>query len=405
MAERSGAPEGVLVDEVSVAQVLDRVTQMSSELRGDMAGLMASLGTIKSQVQALHAGLNGVKEDLHGVKEDLHGVKEDLHGVKEDLHGVKEDLHGVKEDLRGVKEDLHGVKEDLHGVKEDLHGVKEELHGVKEKLHESHFVVPPKKMKELPGKVFYLVSEDGGEPQGCGFFVKSGVAITACHNFRPDECEAKGVSLRDPKVTYTFKIAESDTVLDFAILTCEDNSDYFDLTTLEECSTLLGNQKIAVISCGIAMAEQTSEDDGITVLPLGLTITQAAVSHVGVYKNRFAYSAATYRGDSGACLYCSLSGTAVGLHVEGLNAALQIGGEIVQGKRKRKQLPEIAATKPSTGASLDVPDMAATEPRTLDIREQLNSVVANINTTGMALFLGGKTVREAIGRADTGKSS
>ena len=169
----------------------------------------------------------------------------------------------------------------------------------------SQWLIPPRTRDMAPSVVFSILKD--GAPVGCGFFVTRTLAFTVSHNIRLNGLAAgfSGRTLGGSE--FQFDIVEDLVEDDFMILQARarESTSCFTVTAGSHCAALLGTNSMALLGCGIAMSDITRTAGGPPTLGVSLTITSASVSHVGSTNKHFGYTASSYDGDSGACLFFS----------------------------------------------------------------------------------------------------
>ena len=251
----------------------------------------------------------------------------------------------------------------------------------------SEWLIDPQTRDMAPSVVFYILKD--GAPVGCGFFVTQTLAFTVSHNIHNNGLQPGFSGRTLGGSDFRFEIVEDLAGDDFMILcaparTC---ADHFRVTAGSSCAALLGSKAVALLGCGIAMSEETRRIEGGSTLGVSLTITSTNVSHVGSSNKHFGYTASTYDGDSGACLFFTPDNCVVGIHQEGVNRAKELmeqeeslgdaagGGGGPSGSRKR------------TWGGLE---------RLSEVADSVKSIIQHMSTGGIGLFLGSAGVQVAF---------
>ena len=248
-------------------------------------------------------------------------------------------------------------------------------------------------------------------PMCCGFFVSPTVALTVSHNVR-SRClsESNTIAGRSLSgVDLSFSIVSEDTALDFMVLrvSARTDTDHFKVTSRDSCSPLLGAQRVALLACGIAMADETregtSEQLRLSQLPLSLTTLPASITHVGT--RHFSYDASTYDGDSGGCLFFGTDSTVIGLHLEGINRAKELleQEESLAGLVSPSSGSDTGAAGPNLGDQRPakrprkLPDeVSSMKDELSSVKDSIRDIISSVKIGGLALFLGASEVRAAL---------
>lgn len=260
--------------------------------------------------------------------------------------------------------------------------------GLEEARIASEWLIPPRTRDKAPSVVFYILKD--GAPVGCGFFVTQTLAFTVSHNIHNNGLKP-GFSGRTLGGTeFLFDIVEELVGYDFMILRAPTRTcaDYFRVTSESSCATLLGSKAVALLGCGIAMSEETKIDGGST-LGVSLTITSTNVSHVGSSNRHFGYTASTYDGDSGACLFFTPDSCVVGIHQEGVNRA----------KELLEQEESVGEPGGGGGGTSRSTKRTRGLERLSEVADSVKSIIQHMSTGGIGLFLGSADVQAAFERA------
>jgi hypothetical protein len=249
----------------------------------------------------------------------------------------------------------------------------------------SEWLIPPPTRDMAPSVVFKVLKE--GAPVGCGFFVSQTLAFTVSHNIHDNDLVSGFTGCTLSGHEFVFGIVEDLVDDDFMILEVPSRTctDFFHVTTGSKCAELLGNQSVALLGCGIAMSDVTKNVSGAPTLGVSLTITRTDVCHVGSSNKHFGYTATTYDGDSGACLFFSSQNCVIGIHQEGVNRA--------------KELLEQEESLMGKGGGGQ--GMIRIRGRLAVVADSVKSIIRDMTTGGIALFLGCSIVQEAFQRAKT----
>ena len=244
----------------------------------------------------------------------------------------------------------------------------------------SQWLIAPETRDKAPHVVFYILRE--GAPVGCGFFVTQTLALTASHNIHATGL-APGFSGRTLAGEELHFDIEEDLAGDgFIILRAprRQTAAAFNVTTRSRCATLLGSKSVSLLGCGIATSDGTAITGSRSTLGVSLTITETNVCHVGSSNKHFGYTAFTYDGDSGACLFFSTDSCVVGIHQEGV------------GRAKELVEQEEGLAGGHAGAKRAKGELKA-------VTESVKSIVRDMATGGIGLFLGADVVQDALERA------
>jgi hypothetical protein len=245
----------------------------------------------------------------------------------------------------------------------------------------SQWLIPPETRDKAPHVVFHILR--AGAPVGCGFFVTQTLALTASRSMHASGL-APGFSGRTlAGEELLFDIEEDLVGDDFMILRAprRQTAAAFNVAGRSRCATLLGSKSVSLLGCGIAVSDVPAIKGGHSTLGASLTITETNVCHVGSSNKHFGYTAATYDGDSGACLFFSTdSCCVVGIHQEGVSRA--------------KELVELeeGLAGGHAGATRAKGELKA-------VTESVKSIVRDMATGGIGLFLGADVVQDALERA------
>lgn len=270
-------------------------------------------------------------------------------------------------------------------------------------LHIRDYVVPPETLEVADDVVFYLVAKDKKRPVCCGFFYSKNLGMTVKHNVA-EECFDNGFvhgkSLRG--TDFTFCVEHSNDHLDFLLLSlappsAREHPEYYKVTTESNPRVFIGQVRVGLLGCGIALADETTENKE-TLLPIGLTVQSAAI--IAAQNRHLAYNAPTFDGDSGACLFMSGKGEVIGMHLMGINRAR----EEVEQERQLLTIDEnleYESAEEGLGsrkrhAKVALTEMAEVKLEVDSVRKSLSAIIHGIKTGGIALFLGAREVREAI---------
>jgi len=96
----------------------DENKQEHEELRRDIVGLQADMGTAKKDIQGLKTDMGTVKGDVQDLKADMVIVKTDVQELKSDVRDLKSDTASIRQDLND-----HRTNTELHTVKSKGHVV------------------------------------------------------------------------------------------------------------------------------------------------------------------------------------------------------------------------------------------------------------------------------------------
>jgi hypothetical protein len=245
-----------------------------------------------------------------------------------------------------------------------------EIRSLKER---TQYVLSPAVVGKAKSVMFYLLSStDAPTPVASGFFFAPLRALTVHHSIR-DRCLSSSGVLRGVALDgthHSFRILCDNQHLDFTVLELAAGSarPFFELTGAP-APPMVG-AKAVLLACGIAMSrDSVPELEGQP----SLTVVQAAVTLHGPSQRHFSYDAPTYGGDSGGCLIFGDDGHVVGMHVAGVNDLQQQEEFSVRQSPTRRRKPD---------------DDSA--------RASLRDIIENLNTGGIALFLGVEEVRNAV---------
>ena len=221
---------------------------------------------------------------------------------------------------------------------------------------------------------------------GCGFFVSRTLAFTVSHNIRLNGLTAGFCGRTLGGSEFQFDIVEDLAEDDFMILKARarESTSCFNVTAGSQCAKLLGPNSMALLGCGIAMSDITCTAGGPPTLGVSLTITSASVCHVGSSNKHFGYTASTYGGDPGACLFFSPDGCVVGIHQEGVNRA-----------------KELAEQEDSLGGARGggAPALRGIRGELAAVADSVKSIIQSMTTGGIGLYLGSAVVQAAFQRA------
>ena len=250
----------------------------------------------------------------------------------------------------------------------------------------SEWLIPPAVREIAPSVVFSIMKD--GSPVGCGFFVSQTLAFTVSHNIHDNELGVVGISGRTLSgELFEFDVIEDLLAIDFMILEARSRAHvaHFTVTKLASCKQLLGNRNVALLGCGTAMSEETAREGCASTLDVSLTVVPTSVCHVGSTGNHFGYTATTYDGDSGACLFFSTDCCVLGIHQDGVNRA--------------KTLVEQEESVEADAADLSSPSGSKRARHMQAVTASVKSIVDGMTTGGIALFLGSEAVQAAFERA------
>ena len=295
-----------------------------------------------------------------------------------------------------------------------------------EVLMSINYVVPPSITSAAGAVIFYLLSAARSGTSGvgvaaandnvaaavtpvpvcCGFFVSPTVALTVSHNVL-SRClsESNTIAGRSLSgVDLSFSILSEDTALDFMVLRvlARTEIDHFKVTARDSCTPLLGAQRVSLLACGIAMADETRVG-GSAQLPLSLTTLPASITHMGT--RHFSYDASTNDGNSGACLFFGQDSSVIGLHLEGINRAKDLleQEESLDGLVSPSSGSDTGAAGPNLGDQRPAKrprnladDVSSLKDELSSVKDSIRDIISSVKTGGLALFLGASEVRVAL---------
>lgn len=98
-------------DEPTIKDVLDAISEFSSDMDGQFEGLKKEL---KGDINDIKGDINGIKGEINGIKGDIDGIKGEIQEIKRDISSINTRLDSIEIDIQSIKADLRKLAQKDH---------------------------------------------------------------------------------------------------------------------------------------------------------------------------------------------------------------------------------------------------------------------------------------------------